>query len=372
MPSISGLETLASPALLFDADAIDRNLAKMLEIVGGNPALLRPHIKTHKCAEILALQLELGIRSVKCATLAEAELSANTGVPDVLISYPLVGPNVGLLSDLISRYPKTNFSTVVDSSDGASSLASGAFSTPLDIFIDLDIGMHRTGIAPGDSALKLVQDILAQSNLSFAGIHAYDGHIHTSDPTMRRNEFDAAMNRLDQFMGRLEIEGIEVPLVVSGGTPTFAFHAERALSSSGGSWQCSPGTTVLWDAGYGGHYPDLPFEPAAFLLTRVISHPGENLACLDLGHKAVAAENPLANRVRFPDHLSLSFDSQSEEHLVLDTSEGCRPAIGETLLGIPYHVCPSVALYDEAQIIRNGSVTGTVWEIPARNRNLAR
>ncbi|MDF1824330.1 MAG: D-TA family PLP-dependent enzyme [Verrucomicrobiales bacterium] len=370
MPFISGLEKVTSPALLFDADAIERNLERMLEIVAGNASILRPHIKTHKCAEILALQLARGIRSTKCATLAEAELSARAGIPDVLISYPLIGPNIALFSELITAYPETTFSTVTDSVNGIEALAEVPFQFPLKVLLDLDVGMHRTGVLPGDAAFELVELIRSKPNLCFNGLHAYDGHIHTADPNARRADFDAAINRLDQFLGRLDLEGIDVPLVVSGGTPTFAFHAERALSSPPGTWQCSPGTPLLWDAGYGEHYPDLPFEPAAFLLARVISHPGENLACLDLGHKAVAAENPLGNRIRFPDSGFLNVLSQSEEHLVVETSAESRPAIGEAVLGIPYHVCPSVALYDEAHLIRNGNASGERWRITARKRSL--
>lgn len=370
MPSFSGLEKLTSPGLLFDADAIERNLERMLEFVDGNAALLRPHIKTHKCAGILKRQLELGITSVKCATLAEADLSAQVGVPDVLISYPLIGPNVERLAALVESFSGTSFSTVVDSKEGIATLADASFATPLKVFLDLDIGMHRTGISPGDEALALIRSIQSHASLRFAGVHAYDGHIHAADLVVRRTEFDASINLLDQFLGRLDLERIEVPLIVSGGSPTFPFHAARALSSSR-PWQCSPGTPVLWDAGYGGNYPDLPFEPAAFLLTRVISLPGKNTACLDLGHKAVSAENPLSNRVRFPNLEELSFLSQSEEHLVVETAQEAPLSIGDAILAIPYHVCPTVALYDEAHIVRDDAATGEVWSIQARRRNLS-
>lgn len=365
----SGLDGVPSPALLFDAGAIDRNLDRMLAIAGGDPTLLRPHLKTHKCAEILARQLDRGIRAVKCATLTEAALAASAGVPDVLISYPLVGPNLELFARLLSRWPETRFSALVDSAAGLEAFARTSFPKPPELFLDLDVGMGRTGIAPGPEALSLVRVLHGGGPLRFAGVHAYDGHIHDADPAIRRAAFETAIALLDDFLSRLDDEGIAVPLVVSGGTPTFALHAERAIASTR-PWQCSPGTTVLWDAGYGAHYPDLPFEPAAFLLTRVISHPGPDLACLDLGHKAVSAENPIANRVRFPELAIREFVSQSEEHLVIATESGSRPEIGATLRGIPYHVCPSVALYDEAQILRDGELTGETWSIPARRRRL--
>jgi len=367
MRSFTGLERVPSPGLLFDADAIDRNLGKMLEIVGNNPELLRPHLKTHKCAEILDRQLALGISSMKCATLAEAELAAQVGVSDILISYPLVGPNLAGLGKLIEKYPHAKFSTVTDCAEGLAAVENGRFQNPLSVFLDLDIGMHRTGISAPDGALDLVKKVVAAGSLHFAGIHAYDGHIHSADPATRRAEFVKAISELDKFLGTLSDEGIEVPLIISGGTPTFAFHAERAMNSKT-PWQCSPGTPVLWDAGYGEHYPDLPFEPAAFLLTRAISHPGPDLTCLDLGHKAVSAENPITNRVRFPGLEIIEFVSQSEEHLVIRTTAEARPSLGEEVVGIPYHVCPCVALYDEARIIKNETVTDEIWKIPARSR----
>jgi len=127
---------------------------------------------------------------------------------------------------------------------------------------------------------------------------------------------------------------------------------------------------VLWDAGYGEHIPDLGYEPAAFLLARVVSHPGPGLACLDLGHKAVSAENPITHRVRFPELPGAEFISQSEEHLVIRLAEEDRPPIGRALLGVPYHVCPSVALHDEATILHAGTLTGERWPIEARKRGI--
>src|SRR5690606_20713733 len=103
---------------------------------------------------------------------------------------------------------------------------------------------------------------------------------------------------------------------------------------------CSPGTCVFWDAGYAVHLPDLQFEQAAWLLTRIISKPGANRLCLDLGHKSVAAENPIENRVRFPEIPRARFISQSEEHLVIETDEATQWKVGDTILGIPWHICP--------------------------------
>ncbi|MDQ3624097.1 MAG: D-TA family PLP-dependent enzyme, partial [Verrucomicrobiota bacterium] len=153
-----------------------------------------------------------------------------------------------------------------------------------------------------------------------------------------------------------------VAALVAGGTPTFPFHATQA------DRECSPGTTVLWDFGYGDAFADLPFSPAAVLLTRVISKPGANRLCLDLGHKAVAAENPHP-RVRLlelPDAVAVT---HSEEHLVIETPRAGEFAVGDALHGIPRHVCPTVALHSEAVVVRDGAAAET-WPIAARARRI--
>lgn len=373
MKRIAQLESVPSPALLFDADAIRRNLELMLRIVGGDASKLRPHIKTHKCGEILELQHGLGIRRVKAATIAEAELSAQSGMTDVLISYPLVGPNVSRLFQLIDTYPDTQFSCLVDCEE-----ALGAFvrtgrepvrRDPIHLFVDLDCGMHRTGIRPGPGVVALVRAIVANPALRFAGLHAYDGHIHDATIEARGAQFDAAMALVEETLAAIESEVGPVPLLVAGGSPTFGLHAARCLSEPRPR-QCSPGTTVLWDCGYGSQYSDLPFEAAALLLTRVISHPGEGRICVDLGHKAVAPENPITRRVEFPAIPDAEFLSQSEEHLVLGVQDPSAWPVGMELVGIPKHVCPTVALHQEARIVRDGAITGEAWKIGARDRRI--
>ncbi|MEM9018241.1 MAG: D-TA family PLP-dependent enzyme [Verrucomicrobiota bacterium] len=369
MSRIHGLGGVPSPALLFDEQAIIRNLDRMLEIVEGRPELLRPHLKTHKCREILEKQLDRGIGSIKCATLAEARLAADTGVPDVLIAYPLVGPNLQRLRSLIRQYRSTRFSVVVDHPNTVEALIDSEVES-CGVYLDLDVGMHRTGILPGTAALELIQSLVGLEPVQFEGIHAYDGHIHEPDLSDRTAEFLSSMGELDAFLSEISQHGLEVPKIVSGGSPTFAFHARRALDSDR-DWQCSPGTPLLWDAGYSENFPDLDFGCAALLLARVISHPQENQLCLDLGHKSVSAENPIARRVRFPELGEVTFLSQSEEHLVVSiSSENLISApIGTEVIGIPYHVCPTVALHEKAYLIEQGRIGKRCWKIEARNRD---
>ncbi len=365
-----GIETVPSPSLCIDKDIVLSNLAKLLEMVKGDGSLLRPHIKTHKCGEILKLQRELGINQIKCATIAEAEIAAIAGVGDVLIAYPVIGPHVARFFELQKAYPGTAFSALIDSEIGLNGFVKEAENreTAATLFLDLDCGMHRTGIPRGESALALVKAIKDHPLLNWGGIHAYDGHIHQAEVAERRKDFDLAIAEVNGFIETLLANDIEVPLVVSGGSPTFAMHAEVATRSNR-PWQCSPGTPLLWDSGYGTNHPDLDFSPAAFLLTRVVSHPGNGQICVDLGTKAVSAENPIQNRVRIPAISNAEFVGQSEEHLVISVDDPSAYPVGTAFLAIPYHVCPSVALYEEACLIENGELSNEHWKI-SRGRRL--
>lgn len=360
---LSNEAEVASPALLIFEERVESNLRRMIEIVG-DPARLRPHVKTHKLGPLVERQLALGINKFKCATIAEAEMCAQAGAPDVLLAMPTVGPNVARLCKLAKKYPATQFSTLIDDVGAMQALGMAAVKAgqPLDVFLDLDCGQNRTGIKPGNEALDLYRQATATAGLKVAGLHAYDGHIHEADLTKRRAMYEAAMAPVLAFRQQLESAGLRVPVLVAGGTPTFPFHAEH------NDRQCSPGTTVLWDFGYADKHVDLPFLPAALLLARVISKPGANRLCLDLGHKSVAAENPHP-RVRFIELPDAPAVSQSEEHLVIETPRAAEFSVGDALHGIPRHVCPTVALYNEATVVRGGAAVGT-WAI-ARARRLS-
>jgi D-serine deaminase-like pyridoxal phosphate-dependent protein len=291
-------------------------------------------------------------------------MCAEAGAPDVLFAMAAVGPNVARLCALAKKYPQTRFSTLVDDAEAIRALGAAAVKEglTLDVFLDVDCGHHRTGILPGPEALELYRLASTTKGLRAAGIQAYDGHIHDSDLKARRERYEAAMAPILAFRQQLEIAGLPVPAMVAGGSPTFPFHAEHK------DRECSPGTTVLWDFGYGEKIKDMPYLPAAILLTRVISKPGPNRLCLDLGHKAVAAENPHP-RVRFLELPDAQAVIHSEEHLVIETPRANEFAVGDTLHGVPLHVCPTVALHSEAVVVRNGAASER-WLIKARARRL--
>ncbi len=357
---------LPSPALILYADRIEHNLALMLQIAGG-PERLRPHVKTHKMAALIRRQMELGITKFKCSTIAEAEMCAAEGAADVLLAMPCAGPaNAGRLAALAKKFPPTFFSSIADDEETVRFLASAAQrgGVTLGVFLELNCGMGRTGIKPGNQAAFIATMIRDTPRLQFAGVHAYDGHLHDSDPATRRERCEAAFTPVTAFVQELRGRGLLIKEFLCGGSPTFPIHAaypDRTLS---------PGTTVLWDFGYGDKFrEDLPFLPAAVLLARVISKPTPDHITVDLGHKAVAAENPHP-RVRFEElEGDVPVLLQSEEHLTLEVGQSERFRIGDALHGIPRHVCPTVALHGEAVVVRDGRAVET-WPVTARNRRI--
>ena len=361
--SIADEANLPSPALVLFRERIEHNLQLMIQIAG-DPARLRPHVKTHKLGPLVARQVELGITKFKASTIAETEMCAEAGAPDVLLAYPPAGPNITRLCELARRFPRTRFAAIADnpSTVRGLSVAARAAGITLDVFLDLDCGMHRTGIAPGPEAAEIYQLIASSPALRPAGLHAYDGHIHDIDPAARRATVEAAYAPVLALRARLEAAGLPVPVLVAAGSPSFPIHAtfpDRELS---------PGTPVLWDFGYGDKYADLPFQTAAILLTRVVSRPGPGRLCLDLGHKSVASEFPHP-RVRILELPDAAFVMHSEEHLVIETPNAADFAIGQTLHAIPRHICPTVALHSEAVVVENGRVSER-WPILARARRL--
>jgi len=358
--TVQNIDAVDSPALLLYKTRIEENIRLAKEIIG-DVRFLRPHVKTNKIAEVCQMMLTAGISRFKCATIAEAEMLASIGAPDILLAYQPVGPKINRLLNLIKAFPHSQFACLVDNTDHAETLNNNtaAHQLTLSLFIDLNIGMNRTGIVP-EKALPLVDAVRSLSNLNLRGLHGYDGHIHDTDLSIRQQKSDEGFFRITELLQKIEQKHGIQPEVVMGGTPPFPLHARRK------NVQCSPGTFVFNDWGYKNSLPDQPFEYAAVVLTRVISIIDEHTICTDLGHKSVAAENPLP-RVHFLNAPDAKPTGQSEEHLVLQVADSSAWKLGDVLYGVPVHICPTVALYDKANIVEDG-VVATQWDVIARRR----
>lgn len=366
VPELANPEHLPSPALLVWPSRVQANLDHMLALVQGDASRLRPHVKTHKMQEVIRMQMEAGITKFKCATIAELELCLRSGARDVLFAYPVVGPNQDRVVRLAQAYPEAVVGILADDlrvleESGARAREGGV---ELGVCIDLDCGMGRTGTRDPERVVQLARLATDAKGLRFLGLHAYDGHVRATPVEEREVEWDRAMKEVQGFVDLLARERVVVPAVVGGGSPTFGLHAARR------GWECSPGTTLFWDGGYGSLFPDLPFVVAAAVLTRIISKPAGNRLCLDLGHKAIASEGPLEKRVRLLGLEDATPIMHSEEHLVLEHAEAERFEVGQAFLGIPHHICPTVALHQEAILVRGGHADGEAWPVAARDRRI--
>lgn len=358
------MDELDTPVFTVFPERVKANIETAIKMVG-DVNRLRPHIKTHKSPEVTQHMLQAGITKFKCATIAEAEMLAQAGAPDVVLAYQPLGPKLQRFVELIKTYPKTSFACLTDNIPAANAQAAAfhAAGKEIRVFIDLNIGMNRSGIIPGAAADELFRHLQRLEGLIPAGLHAYDGHLRSPDITERTRQCNEGFQAVEQMKARMEAEGYSVPTVIAGGSPAFPIHARRK------NVECSPGTFVYWDKGYSDLCPEQAFLPAVVLVTRVISLPTSTRICTDLGHKSVAAENEISRRVHFLNADALKPVGQSEEHLVLEAPEGHGWKPGDVLYAIPYHVCPTVALYERMIVVENSAAGGEWWNL-ARDRKI--
>jgi len=361
---ISNADELDSPALVFYPERIAENIARLKNSIN-DISRLRPHVKTHKNPEITRMMIDAGISKFKCATIAEAEMLAICSAADVLLAYQPVGPKISRLIRLAKTYPDTHFSCLCDNVASLKAIAAAAVAAglELDLYLDLNVGMNRTGIAPDENAVLLYQQIEAEPGVNARGLHAYDGHIHDGSLETRKQKCQLVLSAISWINDQIVASGLPKPVIVAGGTPTYPLYA--ALEDI----ECSPGTFILWDKGYQDAFAEQNYLTAALVITRVISLNGPAALTVDLGHKSVAAENDLHRRVYFLNAPHATMKGQSEEHLVLDAGAGHGFQIGDVLYGLPIHICPTVALYGTAAHVENHRVNGE-WKITAREKRI--
>jgi D-serine deaminase-like pyridoxal phosphate-dependent protein len=360
---VDNVAEVDSPALLIYLERVISNIETLKGSID-DVGRLRPHVKTHKSLEVSKLMLKAGIRKFKCATIAEAEMLAMAGAPDVLLAYQPVGPKASRLLTIIQQFPSTRFSCLVDNVHAAKSLSDlfDSHNLRASVFIDLNVGMNRTGITPND-ALSLYDKIHALTGIDVVGLHAYDGHIRDSDLSTRKKRCDEVFNQVTELQQQVKNKfGTDLTIVI-GGTPSYSVHSTRSVG------ECSPGTFIYWDKGYGDMLKEQMFSFAALVVSRVISKPSQDVICVDLGHKSIAPENPLTQRVYFFNGPNLTPVGHSEEHMVFKVAHGRSYEVGDVLYGVPFHICPTVALHDRAAVVENNKVTG-YWNNVSRNRKI--
>ena len=355
---------IATPALCIDEEIFESNIDAVLKIAR-DPERLWPHIKTYKCGRIVSRLQSRGIRSFKCATIAEADLLGRCGVRNAMLAYPVTGPSIGLLLDLGARYRRTSYSCLIQDDVRLDSVAKQAAERGqiLGTFIDIDSGQGRTGIDDENRIVELAERATGLNGIEFRGFHLYDGQNHQHQPEMRRDAIRKIWDWRSKIVSQLKQRGISCPITVAGGTPTFPFWAEIDECS------LSPGTAFIHDSGYSAKFPDLPFRPAAFVLGRIVSRRSDGAITIDVGSKAIATD-PVGARGWFPDLDDPELLEQSEEHWIIRESEARERRIGDLVRVVPTHICPTINLFHEIVVKRSESRKYESWSVDARDRKV--
>ena len=180
--AISDTSGIFSPALIVYRSIVIENIKKMIAIAG-NVSRLRPHCKTHKMPAVTKIELEMGITKHKCATFAEAEMLAEAGAKDIFLAYNIVGPNITRAVQFLKKFPDVRFAVTADDPRMIEELSDAMVKegTTIGVLLDLDSGMHRTGISPGPQAAELYQILLDSPGIKPGGFHLYDGHNQQSN-----------------------------------------------------------------------------------------------------------------------------------------------------------------------------------------------
>jgi D-serine deaminase-like pyridoxal phosphate-dependent protein len=355
------LEQVDTPALILELDAFEYNLRTLADMARGR-VRVRAHAKTSKCAEVSKRQMALGAVGVCCQKVAEAEAMVEGGIPDVLVSNEVVGAaKIERLAQLARR---ARIGVCVDDAGNVRDLEAAAqrAGAKLDVFVELEVGMGRCGVAPGEPALALARAVAACANLRFAGLQAYNGRAqHVRSNEDRRALIGKAAAAVRMTRELLVRNGIPCPIVTGAGSGTFMFEVES------GAWdEIQPGSYAFMDADYAKNEWAAPlprFEHALFVLATVMSRSKPERAIVDAGLKASSVDSGMPAVWRRP---GLTYALASDEHGFIDIAPGAAaPALGEKLLLVPGHCDPTINLYDWYVCVRAG-VVEALWPITAR------
>lgn len=358
-PSLDDLET---PAALVDEARLAHNLEKIATYVREHRLRWRPHTKTHKVAALAARQLEAGAVGVTVATPREAEVMASVAT-DVLLAYSPVGRTK--LARLMALPPHVNLSIGLDSREVLQGLEAAARQAgrPVDVLVELDMGMRRVGVQTPAEAVSLAREVADSRVLTYRGVMFYPGHLHM--PVSEQGPALAALSsRLGTFLGALGHAGVTPELVSGGSTPTLWRSHEVA-----GMNEVRPGVTPFFDRGSAREGACTWDEVAYSVLATVVSTSVAGQAVIDAGSKALAKEElPGGGYGALWDRPEVVVHALSEEHGLLDLSRtSWKPRVGERVRVVPNHVCVSVNLQETLWAVREGQVAGR-WDVSGRGR----
>jgi D-serine deaminase-like pyridoxal phosphate-dependent protein len=364
-----GRAMLATPALVIDLDAMERNIAAMAAHAKKHNIALRPHAKTHKCSEIAKLQIAAGALGICCAKLGEGEALAEASIDSILLTSPVVTER-GIARVMALNAKIGELRVTCDNAAVAERLddAARASGKKLRVVVDIDPGLGRTGIRPGAGAIALVELVAKSEGLIFDGLQCYAGQVqHMESPNERRAASLNAMKELAELRDQLKAKGIAIPLLSGGGTGTFDIDPDANTLT-----ELQVGSYIFMDKQYNdvwekpGQRP--PFEPSLFVQTTVVSANREGLATTDAGFKAFATDaGSPAIFGGAPEGANYFFFGDEQGGIFYPAANG-KLDVGAVIMCIVPHCDPTVNLYDRYHGVR-GDVLESIWTIEARGRS---
>ena len=357
------LQDVDTPALILDLERFETNLDRMRDTAARAGVRVRPHAKSHKCPEIARRQIAAGAVGICCQKVGEAEVFLASGIDDVLITNEIVGDRkLQRLARLARRHPRAHLGVCMDEAGVVERLNAQctAEQARLDVYVELDVGQDRCGVATPGEVVRLARAIAACPRFTLMGVHAYAGSAqHLRTPAERQSAIALAARKADEARAALGAAGLPCEIITGGGTGTFVYEAGSRVYT-----EVQPGSYILMDTDYASNEQDASaprFDHALFVLATAMSVRGDRVT-LDAGLKAFSTDSGLPA----PAFAGWQVTNVSDEHTVLRrTGGGTSIALGDKVLLVPSHCDPTVNLHDWFVAVRDGTVEA-VWPIEAR------
>jgi D-serine deaminase-like pyridoxal phosphate-dependent protein len=360
-----------TPDVVVDLGRLEANIARATALAASHGLDLRPHVKTHKMLQIASRQIEAGAIGIQVAKLAEAEVFARAGVANIFVGYPLVGPRkIARLLELLEETDAT-ISLATDSFDVALPIATAAAAAgrTLPLLIEVDTGLRRLGVLPGDPTIELARRLADLNGVELVGLFTHEGHVYTqADSTDEKREMtQLACAEIVATAEAIRAAGIPLSTVSVGSSGTFRFAVECP-----GVTEARPGTYVFNDLSQLIQGYATPADIAAFVVATVVGRPEATRAVIDAGSKVLTSDRLIASD---PSNTHGEVVGQpgayvtrlSEEHGLVELPAGTDIRIGDRIAIVPNHICPVINLTDSVAVVSEGVFTER-WAVAARGR----
>ena len=352
------IEELNTPILLLDLNTLEANIKRMANYFRDKKVTMRPHVKTHKTPIIAHKQIAAGAKGIACQKLSEAEVMVESGIRDVFITNQVVGLNKILRLAKLAHH--STMSVMVDDVENVRqlSIAAAQEGVSINVLVEVNVGMNRSGVDPGPPAVKLANAVQNAKNLNFKGILGYEGHCVLIDNYEEKKKLCLEALAKDVQTGDLiRRSGIDVETICAGGTSTYDITGNYP-----GITEIHPGTYATMDLKF--KNMGIPFDCAVSLLTSVMSTPSPGRATVDAGLKAISTEYGLPKTKQGNGEVIHLY----EEHCLLQQDDSAKEfKIGDKVELLPMHGCTTIPLHDKFYCTRNGYLEA-VWDITARGK----